>query len=212
MALPDGLTLISEHWRLTGPEMQFGSSLSLRDQTVGGPTPLWTAALGYRVPLIHSPRWLEWEAWVEARRGRLVAEDIVPRAARMLGGWTPGIPFTGDITFEGGITFEPGEGFGETVTLAAAAAQFATELSLLPDHTVLPLGRFFWLGGAMHRVVAASPGAATVQPPLRAAAAAGALLTTTGTVRMTLAEAGSGSLTLTGGAHERATITLIEEV
>ena len=212
MALPSGVSLISEQWRLGGADAGFGASISGRDQFMAGVTPLWTALLGYRVPLIHDPRWLEWEAWLEARRGRLVADDIIPRAARLLGGFAPGIPFEGDILFEGDIAFEPADGFGETIAIGADAAQYATQLAIDPAWSLLPVGKFIWIGGTMHRVATASPGSVSIQPPLRAPVSAGDPIASTGTVPMTLAGATDGALTITGSAHQRVTVALIEEV
>lgn len=210
MAIPN-LPLLSEQWEIADPDLGIGPSLSGSVQAIAGPTPRWAAQFTFRVALIHSTAWLEWEAWRAARRGRLVAEDIVPRAARMLTGWEPGVAFDGGVLFEGAIAFESGDGFGETIEAGAAAAQYATSVPIVPGHASVPIGRFVWIGGVMHRVTSAAAGSINVQPPLRAAVAQGDAIETEGTVRMNLASSSEGVLTITGAAHQRVTIGLIEE-
>ncbi len=207
MSLPTGIYLKRDAWRLADVSAEVGQGRSGRVTRVAQPAPVWTARLTLRVPSV-TTAWLAWEAWIEARQGRVVADSIRPHNSRTgSGGSTEAIFFDGGVSFDGGYGFD-----GYTaVKVDIGAAQFATALTLdqTPPWTV---GQFVWINDVMHRVTAISGAQIEMQPPLRAAVDAGDAVSGSGTISMRLASDD-------GGGHERdvagfadVTVELIEDL
>lgn len=205
--IPAAGYLREDNWRLTDQSFPVGESLGADTQIVGGPTPSWSCTLEYDVP---RRAHLQWEAWIEARRGQLISEQIVPAFGRLT--YPAGIPWSGGIHWSGVV----GWGATSQPRVTTGANQFARSLAV-DDPTNFRIGGFWFLGEAgssvryMYRTISVSGNVITFEPGLRAPAITTDRIHWTGSVKMIPAEA-IPSFPRTYEAVQRLTLRMSERI
>lgn len=203
--IPTGVVMTNTSWAIGQGAVSVGTSLYGREQRLVNPAPLWRYSATARVPTsgltLHA-----FEAWLAARHGGALPDDILPDDRRMSGG-SAGLVFTGGAPLTDGAGFLPAPYW----QLTAPAAQFARSVTL-DSVAGIVAGRFVWINGSMHQVAAVSGASVSIAPGLRKAASSGQVVTSSGSVSMQLVNADTSALVLDGSGVSQVDIQMVEIV